>query len=156
MHSRAAALCAILLTGTACASDAPRLTSNLGPDTGTVAVDTGVHSWAGNWVGTTSDGLPMTFAVPAGDTSIVNLSVSIRLTGDCGIDVFKANVAGTAGALIDNLWLLGDSSSVISLTGRFSTYRDMSGDVKSNYIGTFSDGKVCHSQGGATFTAKKQ
>jgi hypothetical protein len=140
---------------TACGGGGADLTSTAAKDTGTAPVtQPAVQSRAGQWAGTTSEGFAITFT--ATDSSVGNLSFSIKLTGDCGISVFKPTILGTVGRMSDNQWFMADSTSVVYGGGTFNSDTDMSGTLNSNYVGTFADGRMCHSTGSATFTAKKQ
>ena len=78
------------------------------------------------------------------------------LAGGCVMDVSQPKILGTVGRMSGSQWVFGDSSSAAYGGGTFNSYTDVSGTLKSNYTGTFSDGRVCHSTGDATFTAKKQ
>jgi hypothetical protein len=111
--------------------------------------------WSGAWAGTTSEGLPISFTVVDND-SVDDLSISIKLTGNCGISQTKITVTGRAGGLLDQLLFVGDSTSLISLRGTFSDYSNISGTATSNYLAKLDDGSPCRSIGSVSWSAKIQ
>ena len=111
--------------------------------------------WNGAWTGTTSEGLPISFTVVDFD-SVNDLSISINLTGNCGISQTKITVTGRAGGLLDQLLFVGDSTSLISLRGTFSDYSNIAGTATSNYLAKLDDGSPCRSTGSVSWSAKIQ
>jgi hypothetical protein len=111
--------------------------------------------WSGAWAGTTSEGLPISFTVVDNDW-VNDLSISIKLTGNCGISQTRITVTGRAGGLLDQLLFVGDSTSLISLRGTFSDYSNISGTATSNYLGRLNDGTQCRSTGSVSWSAKIQ
>ena len=108
-------------------------------------------SWDGLWSSMTAEGLPLAFKV-AGNT-IRDVSISIRLTGDCNIDLLNATVPGDAGSVHDNLIVVGDSTTVIELRGSFQDFATASGQATANYYGPVVDGVACHSTGTTVWNA---
>jgi hypothetical protein len=107
----------------------------------------------GLWAGTTAEGFPVQFTIDGG--MIHNLSITIDLRGDCGVDSFKANVASAADAVEDQLHVLGDSANRVSLRGQFTDDATVSGSASLDYVGEFVDGRSCRSRGTTTWTASR-
>ncbi len=110
-------------------------------------------SFSGKWSGTTAEGLPVAFTV-AGDT-LRDLSITIKLTGDCGIASVNLVLNGNAGHLVDSALVAGDSTSALSLRGTLAN-TNAQGSAAANYAGQFANGNLCHSTGSTSWTASKQ
>ena len=137
-------------------SDSPNPFATRGQDTAHVPLpQTPDPTFDGNWIGTTQDSLPLSFSV-GGDDTLANLSVAIKLTGNCGLAAVTLRVSGKAGGLLDQLIFVGDSTSAVSMRGQFTSYTTATGTVAANYTGTLSDGTPCRSTGSTIWSASKK
>jgi hypothetical protein len=108
----------------------------------------------GNWSGTTSDGRTIVFTVQG--TSVLDVSIGFRLTGDCGIGGITYRVTGAvASRFSGQQFTVGDTTSAFTFTGTFLSATTVSGSASANYTATFANGVPCRSTGASTWTAQR-
>lgn len=98
------------------------------------AVAAAPASYGGLWSGTTSDGGPISFTVAG--TAVSNITVPFRLTGSCGVGGAAITVNGTDGFVSGQTLTAGDSTSVIYLSGTFSSATQAAGSALTVYTTT--------------------
>jgi len=107
----------------------------------------------GNWTGTTSDGRALSFSIAG--TTVTNISVGFKLTGECSLAGLTVNVTGPAGHISGQQLTVGDPATALYVSGQIVGNTTASGSALTNYQGT-QNGAACHSTGSSTWTASKQ
>jgi hypothetical protein len=113
---------------------------------------TTVVSYDGTWVGTTSDGLPISFTVAASAVNDLHIGFNLHSPsgGSCAVGGINLTILGPAAQITGASLNGGAAGSVLSITGTFLSSTDASGSATADPYA----GDIC--LGASTWTAHKQ
>lgn len=109
-------------------------------------------SYDGLWSGTTSDGGLISFTIAGG--VVTNISVALRLTGDCGVSTATIAVRGQVAEVeSDQTFSVGDETSVLQINGSFTSPTESTGSAWTLYTTAPPSGGTC--TGSNTWVARR-
>ena len=114
------------------------------------SVGPSVAPGSGLWTGTTAVGDIISFTVQA--TVLSKLSVTIKITGSCGISAVQRTYTTTF--TIDSGAFTTGASADGTVSGTFTSSTDANGSANAT-VTTGSGGQPCSSTGSTTWTAHK-